>query len=315
MFRKAFTLIELLVVIAIIAILAAILFPVFAQAKLAAKKAADLSNSKQLGTSLQIYITDYDDFYPVNNHRVSNGVVELHWSWMILPYVKNEQIFVSPVDKNGGWAPSCFDASTNNRGFGVPGVQNNGCVAQGYGAGQFTIQVGRLSYTGNQLLMPRKRSDADTSTAINSTVVDGVADTILIAPMTESIECMRRGGPTGEARTYRPTLGVRDSASITNSFSNALPATSQLWALQEAEARTIFACNTGTPGASSVDHVLRYTHPGRFGNGNNYVYADSHAKFADFYRTLNPRQFQWGKAGYSIGGATVIDRATGLPVQ
>jgi len=62
--KKAFTLIELLVVIAIIAILAAILFPVFAQAKVAAKKTSALSNIKQLGTSVAIYTADNDDIFP-----------------------------------------------------------------------------------------------------------------------------------------------------------------------------------------------------------------------------------------------------------
>src|SRR5215217_67863 len=62
--KRAFTLIELLVVIAIIAILAAILFPVFAQAKEAAKKTATLSNAKQLGTAMLIYESDYDDCMP-----------------------------------------------------------------------------------------------------------------------------------------------------------------------------------------------------------------------------------------------------------
>jgi prepilin-type N-terminal cleavage/methylation domain-containing protein len=62
--KRAFTLIELLVVIAIIAILAAILFPVFAQAKESAKKTAALSNAKQLGTSVIMYTADYDDYFP-----------------------------------------------------------------------------------------------------------------------------------------------------------------------------------------------------------------------------------------------------------
>jgi len=62
--KRAFTLIELLVVIAIIAILAAILFPVFAQAKEAAKKTSCLSNIKQTGTATMIYLSDSDDTFP-----------------------------------------------------------------------------------------------------------------------------------------------------------------------------------------------------------------------------------------------------------
>jgi prepilin-type N-terminal cleavage/methylation domain-containing protein len=64
MAKRAFTLIELLVVIAIIAILAAILFPVFAQAKVAAKKTSALSNIKQTGTATQMYLSDWDDRFP-----------------------------------------------------------------------------------------------------------------------------------------------------------------------------------------------------------------------------------------------------------
>jgi prepilin-type N-terminal cleavage/methylation domain-containing protein/prepilin-type processing-associated H-X9-DG protein len=90
-----FTLIELLVVIAIIAILAAILFPVFAQAKMAAKKTQDLSNTKQLTLSLQMYGSDYDDTYPFAWGWNSEW---LPWHQQVHPYVKNIQLWKSPVD-------------------------------------------------------------------------------------------------------------------------------------------------------------------------------------------------------------------------
>lgn len=73
--NRAFTLIELLVVIAIIAILAAILFPVFAQAKSAAKKATCLSNVKQIGTASMIYTADYDDMAPLILMTNNNGPI------------------------------------------------------------------------------------------------------------------------------------------------------------------------------------------------------------------------------------------------
>jgi prepilin-type N-terminal cleavage/methylation domain-containing protein len=91
--RKAFTLIELLVVIAIIAILAAILFPVFSQAKNAAKKTQDLSNLKQIGTGTMMYLADNED-------RLFLGAMwgspDYLWHSKIHPYTKNADMFVSP---------------------------------------------------------------------------------------------------------------------------------------------------------------------------------------------------------------------------
>jgi prepilin-type N-terminal cleavage/methylation domain-containing protein/prepilin-type processing-associated H-X9-DG protein len=101
---KGFTLIELLVVIAIIAILAAILFPVFAQAREQARKTQCLSNSKQLGLGILMYIEDYDEtMIPMYNYGApllrTNGTVyrnDQPWTLMIQPYLKNADILVCP---------------------------------------------------------------------------------------------------------------------------------------------------------------------------------------------------------------------------
>jgi prepilin-type N-terminal cleavage/methylation domain-containing protein/prepilin-type processing-associated H-X9-DG protein len=99
--KRAFTLIELLVVIAIIAILAAILFPVFARAKEAAKASACLSNVKQMGLGVMLYIGDYDDTYPITAYLGSeNGATPCIMTSFqeVQPYQKNAQLVVCPSD-------------------------------------------------------------------------------------------------------------------------------------------------------------------------------------------------------------------------
>jgi len=91
--RRGFTLIELLVVIAIIAILAAILFPVFARAREKARQTSCLSNVKQIGTATLMYIQDYDEKYPGHN---SGPTPDLDWPISLVPYVKNAQLFMCP---------------------------------------------------------------------------------------------------------------------------------------------------------------------------------------------------------------------------
>jgi prepilin-type N-terminal cleavage/methylation domain-containing protein len=93
--RKAFTLIELLVVIAIIAILAAILFPVFAQVREKARSAACLSNLKQVGMATRMYSQDYDEVL-VPNYLFTSGSYRAWWPDILAPYVKNQDVFVCP---------------------------------------------------------------------------------------------------------------------------------------------------------------------------------------------------------------------------
>jgi prepilin-type N-terminal cleavage/methylation domain-containing protein/prepilin-type processing-associated H-X9-DG protein len=107
--RRGFTLIELLVVIAIIAILAAILFPVFARAREKARQAACQSNLKQIGLAFAMYTSDYDERWPTGNPLPTGDANALYvnygWpGWVenaLWPYVRNAQLFKCPSGQ--GW--------------------------------------------------------------------------------------------------------------------------------------------------------------------------------------------------------------------
>src|SRR6056297_1745410 len=95
--RRGFTLIELLVVIAIIAILAAILFPVFARAREKARQSACLSNVKQIGLGFMMYAQDYDERL-CPSYLAGNPDSNNRWDEMLQPYLKNEQILRCPSE-------------------------------------------------------------------------------------------------------------------------------------------------------------------------------------------------------------------------
>jgi len=120
----AFTLIELLVVIAIIAILAAILFPVFAQAREKARAISCVSNMKQINLAMLMYAQDYDETLPIN--RRFGFDTELYyytWRWAVQPYIKNEGVWLcpsAPRHLNEFWWPEVM---------GSPFIGGRGCIA------------------------------------------------------------------------------------------------------------------------------------------------------------------------------------------
>ena len=112
--RSGFTLIELLVVIAIIALLAAILFPVFSRARENARKSSCANNLKQIMVGVTQYTQDYDEMYPPAWDR-PDGTNNVMWYQLVQPYVKSTQTFQCPSDTNT--AAMSFASSTAPAGF------------------------------------------------------------------------------------------------------------------------------------------------------------------------------------------------------
>ena len=196
--RTGFTLIELLVVIAIIAILAAILFPVFAKAREKARQSACLSNMKQLGLGLMQYVSDYDGVYPLSYYYpngTGGSTGYCHWSAMIKPYVKSDQLWVCNSDPNKGVQP------TNT----------------------FDYQAPKISYLGNELLMGRPKVNFK---VVSESELDDASTLIAVAEMTNYPFAIGGSSSASGAalKSHRPANVLSSSCSNMDG-SNASPLT------------------------------------------------------------------------------------------
>lgn len=240
--KRGFTLIELLVVIAIIAILAAILFPVFAQARAKARQASCISNTKQLGLATLQYVQDYDETYPMAygayagiwanfyiapvpyNTPCTNGACGPAWTawssayWInaVQPYTKNFQV---------GQCPSATAAyPAYSQASGAPAPQKD-------------------SYTYNGLLQ--------------SYSLAGVVAPATVPLITESLGSSYFTGGT----LSNPVLYCQGSSTVACVYQSGAP-----------------GCNNFSNGAFSQYFDLG-TSMGIHGNGQTYSYADGHSKF------------------------------------
>ena len=323
MLRKGFTLIELLVVIAIIAILAAILFPVFAQAKEAAKKTSCAQNVRQAGLALIMYQGDWDDVFNPGyyyNNPLYTGTLDAtginSWSGLVMPYVKNVHMFVCPDDQIHGQAPTNFTG--DNQGEGVP------AGAKATNPNIEDNQAPRLSYAVNEELMPRPRGGiggvpiGQPQNIVVSTAVDDPANTITVCEFTDYLNALSGGGPGGIAfKSHRPIDALALDAAGTIPYDVSNTNNFPIYTVSPTASKTLFDEQPTIPfGSASYPHLV-YLNSGRHGGkiGDNFDFQDGHTKFFQVKQTLDCTHWMWGKFAYNQGNAQILCADTGLPLQ
>ena len=154
--KKGFTLIELLVVIAIIAILAAILFPVFAQAREKARQTSCLSNMKNIGTAIMLYTDDNHETYPMSYGPVSGDTYKHYWPAKIFPYAKDWKIFYCPSHWN------TYNKDLPDDGTYGASSQGKSALSAGYTANAYLLAYsGHTIYPSSPVKMARVKSPSN----------------------------------------------------------------------------------------------------------------------------------------------------------
>ena len=268
--KSAFTLIELLVVIAIIAILAAILFPVFARARENARRSSCMSNLKQIGLGTLQYTQDYDEkLYPhrfnstpnplmqANGGPATSGITgsatgKIFWVSLLQPYVKSYQLFVCPSNPNG-WVGGGPDDCT------APG-----CGGQGYG--------GQNSYGHNDLLAPADAFNGNTAPLpISLASIQNTAKTVAVTDATYYGVLPRLTQPT-------PVV-VSGAGTTTTSYADANgPQYKSYWGNI---GNNKWSYNGGTLKENEVDGTPRHM------NTINTLYVDGHVKSVQYNRLVD----------------------------
>ena len=261
--RRAFTLIELLVVIAIIAILSAILFPVFAQAKEAAKKTRGLAQMKQLGLSLMIYSGDHDDYFVPASARTTNPAdTPVIWTEGLQIYVKSKETFISPAASDSTYASDWSTRKNQSVGY-----------SDATGVDPLSTAVPGAALPGTEGF----------TSAASFSQAEEVARTGLIVTTPNSVSGKERGYVFNPYNGATPTTGTS-----TENYTNGLPLISDVNVCVKAGTMPVgtpctnvgggkFDCTANSPGA--LKPVFgRFSVTGKGDGQTPVVFADGHAK-------------------------------------
>jgi prepilin-type N-terminal cleavage/methylation domain-containing protein/prepilin-type processing-associated H-X9-DG protein len=196
--RNGFTLIELLVVIAIIAILAAILFPVFARARENARRASCQSNLKQVALGIVQYTQDYDEKFPMRywtTSPVNNGYLTNGWAAAIQPYVKSAQLLQCPSESNPPHPSYLTTDYAYNESLGQP---------------DSSISVAAVNFSANTVLNFEHPSLGADSGYLENNAYG-------LAPITRHLEGANYSFVDGHVKWYRPEK-VLSAATSTGAY-------------------------------------------------------------------------------------------------
>ena len=269
--RRGFTLIELLVVIAIIAILAAILFPVFAQAREKARQTSCLSNTKQLGLALNMYAQDYDGTLSQTSWELGSFKAKVHWSYLVQPYVKNLQIFLCPSDTH-------------------PVVPLNRLCGPGdtIGVTLCDAQAPKFSYINNYNAMPAHDWIPPTEAAI-----ERPANFVVMAERRNTMNDVKQT-VIGQWKGFSPFVGTSTTHGTSNGGGQICPGDSYRFATAaDINASLNPAANNKNDNPELV-RVLFDRHVG----GSNYAFFDGHSKWYRMEQTVDPNNFLYGEHWY-----------------
>jgi len=307
-----------------IVVLCVTLVPLAGRASSNTKRFECMTNLQHIGLALQEYARDYDGTLSVAYHynntdpKQKDGLDDTgihNWSAFLRPYLTDGNYWVCPSDPNGGQPPTNFQVSTNNDGAGIPEGATSGTDSQ-------DDQAPRLSYTCNEVLMPRPRGGVggliigQKQNLVTLSMVNDPGDTIAVTEFTDHLNAVSGGGPGGiKFKSHRPTDALALDAGGTVAYDTSKPIKGKIYAISPEAADALFESQpTVAFGNTTAPHLI-YIDSGRHRGRDSFLFLDGHVASLPVDQTLDCDHFLWGTRAYNQASAEIMCSTTGQPVQ